>query len=171
MALIHLFFEPQRDVQARWLLQVCFISWSGVLQTKLMTRVMRETEVGRPVRSWPLGHIFANLALPTLNRQSNSSPSPHTTRHRCQEVINACTALGANNPIESIHDVGAGGLSNAVPEIVHDCDRGARLELRKVLSTDASMSPMAIWCNEAQERCAAPPPPHVRGCVLGFSTD
>eukprot|EP00667_Euglena_gracilis_P000583 EG_transcript_583 len=73
-------------------------------------------------------------------------------QRRCQEVINACTALGANNPIESIHDVGAGGLSNAVPEIVHDCDRGARLELRKVLSTDASMSPMAIWCNEAQER-------------------
>jgi phosphoribosylformylglycinamidine synthase len=71
---------------------------------------------------------------------------------RCQEVINHCVELDENNPIVSIHDVGAGGLSNAVPEIIHDCDRGGRFELRKVLSDEPGMSPMQIWCNESQER-------------------
>ena len=71
---------------------------------------------------------------------------------RCQEVINACWAEGDRNPIQSIHDVGAGGLSNALPELVEDAGRGARFELRKVLSADSSMSPMEIWCNESQER-------------------
>ncbi|MEE7624779.1 phosphoribosylformylglycinamidine synthase [Methylobacter sp. Wu8] len=71
---------------------------------------------------------------------------------RCQEVINHCNAMGADTPIVSIHDIGAGGLSNAVPEIIHDCDRGGRFELRKVHNADIGMSPMQIWCNEAQER-------------------
>ncbi len=71
---------------------------------------------------------------------------------RCQEVINHCNALGNETPIVSIHDIGAGGLSNAVPEIIHDCDRGGRFELRKVHNADLGMSPMQIWCNEAQER-------------------
>jgi phosphoribosylformylglycinamidine synthase len=71
---------------------------------------------------------------------------------RCQEVINHCNALGDNTPIISIHDIGAGGLSNAVPEIIHDCDRGGRFELRNVHNADLGMSPMQIWCNEAQER-------------------
>ncbi|MGZ5051786.1 MAG: phosphoribosylformylglycinamidine synthase [Methylobacter sp.] len=71
---------------------------------------------------------------------------------RCQEVINHCNAMGENTPIVSIHDIGAGGLSNAVPEIIHDCDRGGRFELRKVQNADKGMSPMQIWCNEAQER-------------------
>ncbi|MCH9674639.1 MAG: phosphoribosylformylglycinamidine synthase, partial [Gammaproteobacteria bacterium] len=71
---------------------------------------------------------------------------------RCQEVINACTALAANNPITSIHDVGAGGLSNALPELVNDSGRGAHLDLRNIPSSDPSMSPMEIWCNESQER-------------------
>ncbi len=71
---------------------------------------------------------------------------------RCQEVINHCNALGDNTPIISIHDIGAGGLSNAVPEIIHDCHRGGEFELRKVHSADKGMSPMQIWCNEAQER-------------------
>ncbi len=71
---------------------------------------------------------------------------------RCQEVINHCVELNENNPIVSIHDVGAGGLSNAVPEIIHDCDRGGRFELRKILSDEPGMSPMQIWCNESQER-------------------
>ena len=71
---------------------------------------------------------------------------------RCQEVINHCNALGDETPIISIHDVGAGGLSNAVPEIIHDCDRGGRFELRKILNADKGMSPMQIWSNEAQER-------------------
>ncbi|KAH7339808.1 PurM, N-terminal-like protein [Rhizoctonia solani] len=71
---------------------------------------------------------------------------------RCQQVIDACVARGDANPILSIHDVGAGGLSNALPELVHDSDLGANIEIRDVLVADGSMSPMEIWCNESQER-------------------
>ena len=71
---------------------------------------------------------------------------------RVQEVIDACWAMGENNPIVSIHDVGAGGLSNAVPEILEDSARGGRLELRAVPNDDPGMSPMQVWSNEAQER-------------------
>ncbi len=71
---------------------------------------------------------------------------------RAQEVINTCTQLGESSPILSIHDVGAGGLSNAVPEIINDAGRGGRFELRKVNSDEPGMSPMEIWCNESQER-------------------
>ncbi len=73
-------------------------------------------------------------------------------QRRCQEVIDACWAMGDHNPIISIHDVGAGGLSNALPELLHDSERGGRLHLRAVPSADGAMSPMEIWCNEAQER-------------------
>jgi phosphoribosylformylglycinamidine synthase len=73
-------------------------------------------------------------------------------QRRCQEVIDRCASLGADNPIVSIHDVGAGGLSNALPELVHDSRRGARFELRRIPSDEQSMSPLEIWCNEAQER-------------------
>ncbi len=71
---------------------------------------------------------------------------------RCQEVIDRCWALGTNNPIDFIHDVGAGGLSNALPELVHDGERGGRFELRKVPNAELGMTPVEIWCNEAQER-------------------
>jgi phosphoribosylformylglycinamidine synthase len=71
---------------------------------------------------------------------------------RAQEVIQACTALGDQNPIVSIHDVGAGGLSNAFPELVHDSHLGAQLDLRAILSDEPSMSPREIWSNESQER-------------------
>lgn len=71
---------------------------------------------------------------------------------RCQEVIDRCWELGDNNPIISVHDVGAGGLSNALPELVHDADRGATLEMRRIPNDEPGMSPVAIWCNEAQER-------------------
>ncbi|KAI0645991.1 phosphoribosylformylglycinamidin [Trametes meyenii] len=73
-------------------------------------------------------------------------------QRRCQQVIDACANLGSENPIQSIHDVGAGGLSNALPELVHDSDLGATFEIRDVLVADTSMSPMEIWCNESQER-------------------
>jgi phosphoribosylformylglycinamidine synthase len=73
-------------------------------------------------------------------------------QRRCQEVINHCNALGELTPIISIHDLGAGGLSNAVPEIIHDCERGGAFELRHLHNANESMSPMQIWCNEAQER-------------------
>ena len=71
---------------------------------------------------------------------------------RVQEAIDRCWAAGDNNPIVSIHDVGAGGLSNALPELVHDHDRGARLQLRDIPCDEPGMSPVEIWCNEAQER-------------------
>lgn len=71
---------------------------------------------------------------------------------RAQEVIDRCTYLGADTPIASIHDVGAGGLSNAFPELVNDSGRGGRFDLRKVPNDEPGMSPMEIWCNESQER-------------------
>ncbi|WP_348523041.1 phosphoribosylformylglycinamidine synthase [Endozoicomonas sp. G2_2] len=71
---------------------------------------------------------------------------------RCQEVVEGCIALGSDNPIASIHDVGAGGLSNALPEIIDADDRGGRIRLRDVDAADVSLSPMEIWCNESQER-------------------
>ncbi len=73
-------------------------------------------------------------------------------QRRTQEVIDACWALGDDNPILSIHDVGAGGLANAVPEIVEQSHRGAVIELRKVPNDEPGMTPMELWCNESQER-------------------
>jgi phosphoribosylformylglycinamidine synthase len=71
---------------------------------------------------------------------------------RCQEVIDACWQLGERNPILSIHDVGAGGLSNAFPELAHSGGVGAQFDLRKVPIEEPGMSPMQIWSNESQER-------------------
>jgi phosphoribosylformylglycinamidine synthase len=73
-------------------------------------------------------------------------------QRRCQEVIDRCCALGEDNPILSIHDVGAGGLSNALPELVNDAGLGARLDLRAIPSGEPDLSPLELWCNEAQER-------------------
>lgn len=73
-------------------------------------------------------------------------------QRRAQEVIETCIALGAANPILSIHDVGAGGLANALPELVYGANRGGDIELREIPSGEPGMSPMQIWCNEAQER-------------------
>ena len=73
-------------------------------------------------------------------------------QRRCQEVINNCWHRGEANPILSIHDVGAGGISNAIPEIVHACGRGGAVELRRVPNADRGMTPLQIWCNESQER-------------------
>ncbi|HTA92410.1 MAG TPA: phosphoribosylformylglycinamidine synthase, partial [Polyangiaceae bacterium] len=73
-------------------------------------------------------------------------------QRRCQEVIDRAWALGDKNPIVSIHDVGAGGLSNALPELVNDSGRGARFELRRIPSDEPGMSPLELWCNESQER-------------------
>ena len=73
-------------------------------------------------------------------------------QRRAQEVIDRCCAMGTENPILLIHDVGAGGLSNAVPEAVDHSKHGARIELRDVANAEPGMAPMGIWCNEAQER-------------------
>ncbi len=71
---------------------------------------------------------------------------------RCQEVIDQCWQLGRRNPIAFIHDVGAGGLSNAMPELVKDGGTGGQFDLRAIPNAEPGMSPLAIWCNEAQER-------------------
>ena len=71
---------------------------------------------------------------------------------RAQEVIDRCTYMGVNSPIASIHDVGAGGLSNAFPELVNDSGRGGKFDLRKIPNDEPGMSPMEIWSNESQER-------------------
>jgi phosphoribosylformylglycinamidine synthase len=75
-------------------------------------------------------------------------------QRRAQEVIDRCWAMGDDNPIMLVHDVGAGGLSNAFPEVIDHSGLGGRIELRDVPNDEPGMSPMAIWCNEAQERYA-----------------
>ena len=76
-------------------------------------------------------------------------------QRRVQEVIDRCWALGEDNPVLSIHDVGAGGLSNAMPELAHGAERGARIELREIPSEEPGMTPLQLWCNESQERYVA----------------
>jgi len=78
---------------------------------------------------------------------------------RAQEVIDRCVALGDANPIQSVHDVGAGGLSNAIPELLHDSNVGGVIDLGKVPKDDPSLSPMQLWCNESQERYVLGIPP------------
>jgi phosphoribosylformylglycinamidine synthase len=92
------------------------------------------------------GASSADLDFASVQREN-----PEMQR-RCQQVIDACVSMGDENPIQSIHDVGAGGLSNALPELVYGSGLGAHIELRDVLVDDPSMSPMEIWCNESQER-------------------
>ena len=101
---------------------------------------------GGAASSMATGASSAELDFASVQRAN-----PELER-RCQEVVDACWALGETNPILSIHDVGAGGISNALPELVHADDRGGRFQLRQVLSADPSLSPMEIWCNESQER-------------------
>lgn len=101
---------------------------------------------GGAASSMASGSSSAALDFASVQREN-----PEMQR-RCQQVLDSCVALGENNPIQSVHDVGAGGLSNALPELVHDADLGAVFEIRDVLVDDPGMSPMEIWCNESQER-------------------
>lgn len=96
--------------------------------------------------SMAIGTSSADLDFASVQRANGEM------ERRCQEVIDACWAMGSNNPIITIHDIGAGGYSNALTEFVHDSDLGGRFELRDIPNADTSMSPMEIWCNEAQER-------------------
>lgn len=100
---------------------------------------------GGAASSQASGASSAHLDFASVQRDN-----PEMQR-RCQQVIDSCVSLDTN-PILSIHDVGAGGLSNALPELVHDAGLGAHFEIRDVLVDDHSMSPMEIWCNESQER-------------------
>ncbi len=101
---------------------------------------------GGAASSMSSGESAAELDFASVQRGN-----PEMER-RCQEVIDACWALGEENPLLSIHDVGAGGLSNAVPELVEASALGGRFELRAIPSDEPGMSPLAIWCNESQER-------------------
>ena len=101
---------------------------------------------GGAASSMASGSSSENLDFASVQRGN-----PEMER-RVQEVIDRCFAQGMENPIISIHDVGAGGLSNALPELVNDAGRGAKLNLRDVPNDEPGMSPMEIWCNESQER-------------------
>ena len=92
------------------------------------------------------GKLGENLDFASVQREN-----PEMER-RCQEVIDTCWRMEDHNPIVSVHDVGAGGISNAMPELVNDHELGAVLDLRKIPSLEPGMSPMEIWSNEAQER-------------------
>jgi len=87
----------------------------------------------------------------SLDFDSVQRGNPEMER-RCQEVLDRCWQMGDDNPILFIHDIGAGGLSNAVPELIDDAGRGGWVDLRAVHNMEPGMSPMQIWCNEAQER-------------------
>jgi phosphoribosylformylglycinamidine synthase len=95
--------------------------------------------------------VAAGSSSEQLDFASVQRDNPEMQR-RCQEVIDACWARGDANPIVSVHDVGAGGLSNAIPEILNDSGVGGLIELRAIPSDDPQLSPMQIWCNESQER-------------------
>ncbi|WP_163558618.1 phosphoribosylformylglycinamidine synthase [Halomonas sp. NO4] len=101
---------------------------------------------GGAASSMASGASSADLDFASVQRDN-----PELER-RAQEVVDRCWALGEANPIRFIHDVGAGGLSNALPELVKDGGRGGRFELRAVPNAEPGMSPLEIWCNEAQER-------------------
>ena len=101
---------------------------------------------GGAASSMATGTSSADLDFASVQRQN-----PEIER-RCQEVIDSCWQLGDVNPIAFIHDVGAGGLSNALPELVKDGGTGGRFNLRSIPNDEPGMSPVEIWCNEAQER-------------------
>ena len=108
---------------------------------------------GGAASSMTSGSSSENLDFASVQRQN-----PEMER-RCQEVIDQCWSRGEDNPIAFIHDVGAGGLSNAFPELAKDGGCGAVFELRNVPNDEPGMSPLEIWCNESQERYVMAIPP------------
>ncbi|MEY3775427.1 MAG: Phosphoribosylformylglycinamidine synthase, partial [Verrucomicrobiota bacterium] len=101
---------------------------------------------GGAASSMASGHGSEDLDFASVQRDNAEM------ERRCQEVIDRCWALGADNPIAFIHDVGAGGVSNALPELVNDGGRGGKFDLRKLPNDEPGMSPLELWCNESQER-------------------
>lgn len=101
---------------------------------------------GGAASSTHAGKLQADLDFASVQRANAEM------QRRVQEVLNICIALGEKNPILTIHDIGAGGLSNGLPELVHDSGLGATFELRDVPNAEPGMTPLEIWCNEAQER-------------------
>ena len=119
---------------------------AGSLLVQLGGPGMRIGMGGSAASSMAAGTNTADLDFDSVQRGN-----PEIER-RVQEVINHCWGLGAKNPILAIHDVGAGGISNAFPELVNDAGRGARFDLRKVPLEESGLAPKEIWCNESQER-------------------
>ena len=118
----------------------------GTLLVQLGGPGMRIGMGGGAASSMATGANAAELDFDSVQRGN-----PEIER-RAQEVINHCWAEGAANPILAIHDVGAGGLSNAFPELTNDAGRGARFDLRRVPLEESGLAPREIWCNESQER-------------------
>ncbi|MEB0112316.1 phosphoribosylformylglycinamidine synthase [Variovorax sp. RTB1] len=119
---------------------------AGSLLIQLGGPGMRIGMGGSAASSMATGANAAQLDFDSVQRGN-----PEIER-RAQEVINHCWQQGAANPILAIHDVGAGGLSNAFPELTNDAGRGARFDLRAVPLEESGMAPKEIWCNESQER-------------------
>ena len=119
---------------------------AGTLLIQLGGPGMRIGMGGSAASSMAAGANAASLDFDSVQRGN-----PEIER-RAQEVINQCAQLGQANPILAIHDVGAGGLSNAFPELVNDAGRGARFDLRAVPLEESGLSPKEIWSNESQER-------------------
>ncbi|HIV72970.1 MAG TPA: phosphoribosylformylglycinamidine synthase [Candidatus Aquabacterium excrementipullorum] len=119
---------------------------AGTLLIQLGGPGMRIGMAGAAASSMAAGTNSAALDFDSVQRGN-----PEIQR-RAQEVINHCWGLGANNPILAIHDVGAGGISNAFPELVDGAGKGARFDLSKVPLEESGMAPKEIWCNESQER-------------------
>ncbi|MGH8820557.1 MAG: phosphoribosylformylglycinamidine synthase, partial [Rhodoferax sp.] len=119
---------------------------AGSLLVQLGGPGMRIGMGGGAASSMASGANAAELDFDSVQRGN-----PEIER-RAQEVINRCVALGETNPILAIHDVGAGGLSNAFPELTNDAGRGARFDLRAVPLEESGLAPKEIWCNESQER-------------------
>ncbi|MEX8495463.1 phosphoribosylformylglycinamidine synthase, partial [Sphaerotilus sp.] len=119
---------------------------AGTLLIQLGGPGMRIGMGGGAASSMAAGTNTASLDFDSVQRGN-----PEIQR-RAQEVINHCFALGASNPIVAIHDVGAGGISNAFPELVDGAGKGATFDIRKVPLEETGLAPKEIWCNESQER-------------------
>jgi len=132
------------SIDARQTKKVLFPA--GTLLVQLGGPGMRIGMGGGAASSMATGTNAAELDFDSVQRGN-----PEIER-RAQEVINHCWAQGEANPILAIHDVGAGGLSNAFPELTNDAGRGARFDLRKVPLEESGLAPKEIWCNESQER-------------------
>ncbi len=129
---------------------------TALVQKKLLRHGDSVIVLGGPAMLIGLGggaasSVASGDSSEDLDFASVQRDNPELER-RCQEVIDRCVAFGADNPILCIHDVGAGGLSNAIPELLHDSHVGGIIDLRAIPSDDPSLSPMQIWSNEAQER-------------------
>ena len=135
---------------------------TGTLLIQLGGPGMRIGMGGSAASSMASGTNAAQLDFDSVQRGN-----PEIER-RAQEVINQCAQLGLNNPILAIHDVGAGGLSNAFPELVNDAGRGARFDLRAIKLEESGLSPKEIWSNESQERYVMAIAPESLALFAGF---